>query len=162
MLGKKTAVIYFSRSGVTKGLAEKFPLEEGDRLIELIPSKPYPKSYFKTLARAKVEIEGGADVEIENGKQDLALYDRILIGFPIWFWTCPKIIVSFIRENDLRGRTIYPFCTSGGIDITEAVDEIKRNAGGATVKRGIRFKKYSEDVLREWLEEEESSTGKDR
>lgn len=153
MLGKKTAVVYFSRSGVTRGLVEKFPLEEGDRTIELIPSKPYPKSYFKTLARAKVEIEGGADVEIENGKQDLALYDRILIGFPIWFWTCPKIITSFIRENDLKGKTIYPFCTSGGIDITEAVDEIKRNAEGATVKRGRRFKKYSEAVLTEWLDQ---------
>jgi flavodoxin len=154
MLGKKTAVIYFSHTGVTKNLVEKFPLEEGDRTIEIIPSEPYPKSYFKTLARAKVEIEGGVSVEIRNGKQDLALYDRILIGFPIWFWTCPKAVISFIKENDLRGKTIYPFCTSGGIDITEAVDEIKRNATGATVMRGMRFKKrYSEDALIKWLEQ---------
>jgi flavodoxin len=153
MFGKKTAVIYFSRSGVTRSLVEKFPLEEGDRTIELIPSDPYPKSYFKTLARAKVEIEGNADVGLENGKQDLGLYDRILIGFPIWFWTCPKIIKSFLVANDLRGMTIYPFCTSGGIDITEAVDEIKRNADGATVKKGMRFRKYSEEALKKWLEQ---------
>ena len=153
MFGKKTAVIYFSRSGVTRSLVEKFPLEEGDRTIELIPSDPYPKSYFKTLVRAKVEIEGNADVGLENGKQDLGLYDRILIGFPIWFWTCPKIIKSFLTENDLRGMTIYPFCTSGGIDITEAVDEIKRNADGATVKKGMRFRKYSEEVLKKWLDQ---------
>ncbi len=153
MFGKKTAVIYFSRSGVTRSLVEKFPLEEGDRTIELIPSDPYPKSYFKTLARAKVEIEGNADVGLENGKQDLGLYDRILIGFPIWFWTCPKIIKSFLVANDLRGMTIYPFCTSGGIDITEAVDEIKRNADGATVKKGMRFRKYSEEVLKKWLDQ---------
>jgi flavodoxin len=153
MFGKKTAVIYFSRSGVTRSLVEKFPLEEGDRTIELIPSDPYPKSYFKTLARAKVEIEGNADVGLENGKQDLGLYDRILIGFPIWFWTCPKIIKSFLTENDLRGMTIYPFCNSGGIDITEAVDEIKRNADGATVKKGMRFRKYSEEALKKWLEQ---------
>jgi flavodoxin len=153
MFGKKTAVIYFSRSGVTRSLVEKFPLEEGDRTIELIPSDPYPKSYFKTLARAKVEIEGNADVGLENGKQDLGLYNRILIGFPIWFWTCPKIIKSFLTENDLRGMTIYPFCTSGGIDITEAVDEIKRNADGATVKKGMRFRKYSEEALKKWLEQ---------
>ena len=153
MFGKKTAVIYFSRSGVTRSLVEKFPLEEGDRTIELIPSDPYTKSYFKTLARAKVEIEGNADVGLENGKQDLGLYDRILIGFPIWFWTCPKIIKSFLTENDLRGMTIYPFCTSGGIDITEAVDEIKRNADGAIVKKGMRFRKYSEEVLKKWLDQ---------
>ena len=154
MLGKKTAVIYFSHTGVTKSLVEKFPLEEGDRTIELIPSDPYPKSYFKTLARAKVEIEGNADVGLENGKMDLGLYDRILLGFPIWFWTCPKIIKTFITENDLRGKTIYPFCTSGGIDITEAVDEIKRNDDGAIVKKGMRFKKkYSEKALKEWLEQ---------
>ena len=153
MFGKKTAVIYFSRSGVTRSLVEKFPLEEGDRTIELIPSDPYPKSYFKTLARAKVEIEGNADVGLENGKQDLGLYDRILIGFPIWFWTCPKIIKSFLMANDLRGMTIYPFCTSGGIDITEAVDEIKRNADGATVKKGMRFRKYSEEALKKWLDQ---------
>ena len=153
MFGKKAAVIYFSRSGVTRSLVEKFPLEEGDRTIELIPSDPYPKSYFKTLARAKVEIEGNADVGLENGKQDLGLYDRILIGFPIWFWTCPKIIKSFLVANDLRGMTIYPFCTSGGIDITEAVDEIKRNADGAIVKKGMRFRKYSEEVLKKWLDQ---------
>ena len=106
--------------------------------------RSYQEPGRKVSARGKVEIEGNADVGLENGKQDLGLYDRILIGFPIWFWTCPKIIKSFLAENDLRGMTIYPFCTSGGIDITEAVDEIKRNADGATVKKGMRFRKYSE------------------
>lgn len=153
MFGKKTAVVYFSRSGVTKSLVEKFPLEEGDRTIELIPSEPYPKSYFKTLARAKVEIEGNVSVELENGKQDLKGFDRILIGFPIWFWTCPRIISSFVEENDFKGKTIYPFCTSGGIDITEAVDEIRRKAAGATVMKGKRFKKYSEAELSKWLDQ---------
>ena len=153
MLGKKTAVIYFSRSGVTKGIVERFPLEEGDRVIELIPSVPYPKSYFKTLARAKAEIEGNVSVDLENAKQDLGNYERILIGFPIWFWTCPKAVASFISENNLKGKTIYPFCTSGGIQITEAVDEIKRTADGAIVKKGIRFKKYSEDTLLKLLEQ---------
>ena len=153
MLGKKTAVIYFSRSGVTKGIVERFPLEEGDRVIELIPSVPYPKSYFKTLARAKAEIEGNVSVDLENAKQDLALYERILIGFPIWFWTCPKAVTSFISENNLKGKTIYPFCTSGGIQIDEAVDEIKRNAEGAIVKKGKRFRKYSEEALTKWLEQ---------
>ena len=153
MLGKKTAVIYFSRSGVTKGIVERFPLEEGDRVIELIPSVPYPKSYFKTLARAKAEIEGNVSVDLENPKQDLRGFERILIGFPIWFWTCPKAVTSFISENNLKGKTIYPFCTSGGIQITEAVDEIKRTAEGAIVKKGIRFKRYSEDTLIRLLEQ---------
>ena len=153
MLGKKTAVIYFSRTGVTKGIVDKFPIEEGDRIIEIIPSVPYPKSYFKTLARAKAEIEGNVSVDLENAKQDLGNYERILIGFPIWFWTCPKAVTSFISENNLKGKTIYPFCTSGGIQITEAVDEIKRTADGAIVKKGIRFKKYSEDTLLKLLEQ---------
>ena len=153
MFGKKTAVIYFSRSGVTRGIAEQFPLEEGDRMIEIVPSVPYPKSYFKTLARAKAEIEGNVSVDLENPKQDLALYDMILIGFPIWFWTCPKAVTSFISENNLKGKTIYPFCTSGGIQIDEAVDEIKRTAEGATVKKGKRFRKYSEDALIKCLEQ---------
>lgn len=153
MFGKKTAVIYFSRSGVTKGLVEKFPLEEGDRTIELVPVVPYPKSYFKTLARAKAEIEGNVSVDLVNPKQDLSSYERILIGFPIWFWTCPKAVTSFISENNLKGKTIYPFCTSGGIQITEAADEIKRTADGAIVKRGMRFKKYSEEALSKWLDQ---------
>ena len=153
MFGKKTAVIYFSRSGVTKGLVEKFPLEEGDWTIELIPAVPYPKSYLKTLARAKAEIEGNVSVDLVNPKQDLSSYERILIGFPIWFWTCPKAVTSFISENNLKGKTIYPFCTSGGIQITEAADEIKRTADGAIVKRGMRFKKYSEEALAKWLDQ---------
>ena len=153
MFGKKTAVIYFSHTGVTKKLVEKFPLEEGDKAIELIPSVPYPKSYFKTLARAKAEIEGNVSVDLENAKQNLRDYERILIVFPIWFWTCPKAVTSFIKENNLKGKTIYPFCTSGGIDITEAVDEIKRTAEGAVVKKGKRFRKYSEEAVLEWLEQ---------
>jgi flavodoxin len=154
MLGKKTAVIYFSHTGVTKGVVEKFPLEDGDRIIEIVPSDPYPKSYFKTLARAKVEIEGDVPVDLKNPKQDLELYERILIGFPIWFWTCPKAVPSFIKENNFKGKIIYPFCTSGGIQIDEAVSEIKRAAEGATVKKGMRFKKrFSEDALKKWLEQ---------
>ena len=153
MFGKKTAVIYFSHTGVTKSLVEKFPLEEGDRTIELIPSAPYPKSYFKTLARAKAEIEGNVSVDLEHPKQDLKGYDQILIGFPIWFWTCPKAVTSFLSENNVKGLTIYPFCTSGGIQIDEAVDEIRRNAEGAVVKKGMRFKKYSEDALAKWLDQ---------
>ena len=153
MFGKKTAVIYFSHTGVTKSLVEKFPLEEGDKTIELIPSVPYPKSYFKTLARAKAEIEGNVSVDLENAKQNLKEYERILIGFPIWFWTCPKAVTSYLSENNLKGKTIYPFCTSGGIQITEAVDEIKRTVDGATVKKGKRFKRYSEEDLEKWLDQ---------
>ena len=154
MFGKKTAVIYFSYSGVTRSLVEKFPVEEGDRVIEIIPSVPYPNSQMKTLARAKAEIEGNVSVDLENAKQDLKPYDQILVGFPIWFWTCPKAVTSFLSENDTRGLTIYPFCTSGGIQIDEAVAEIRRAAEGANVKQGMRFKKrYSEDTLRKWLEQ---------
>ena len=79
-------------------------------------------------------------MDLENAKQNLKEYERILIGFPIWFWTCPKAVTSFINENNLKGKTIYPFCTSGGIQITEAVDEIKRNVDGATVKKGKSFR----------------------
>lgn len=151
MLGKKTAVIYFSHTGVTKELVGKFPVEDGDKVIELIPSAPYPKSYFKTLARAKGEIEGNVSVDLENPKQELREYEQILIGFPIWFWTCPKAVTSFLNENDVRGMDIYPFCTSGGIQIDEAVAEIRRAAKGANVKKGMRFKKYSESALTDWL-----------
>lgn len=153
MFGKKTAVIFFSRSGITKDLAEKFPIEDGDKMLQIIPSVPYPRSYFKTLARAKAEIEGNVSVDLDNPKQDFGDYERILIGFPIWFWTCPKAVTSFIAENDMRGKTIYPFCTSGGIDISEAADEIKRSADGATVKKGKRFKRYSEEDLKKWLDQ---------
>ena len=153
MFGKKTAVIFFSRSGITKDLAEKFPIEDGDKMLQIIPSVPYPRSYFKTLARAKAEIEGNVSVDLDNPKQDFGDYERILIGFPIWFWTCPKAVTSFIAENDMRGKTIYPFCTSGGIDISEAADEIERSADGATVKKGKRFKRYSEEDLKKWLDQ---------
>ena len=154
MFGKKTAVIYFSHTGVTKTLVEKFPLEDGDCTIELIPSVPYPKSYFKTLARAKAEIEGNVSVDLDNPKHNFRDYDRILVGFPIWFWTCPKAIPSYLSENNLKGKTIYPFCTSGGIQIGEAESEIRRNAEGATIKKGKRFKKYSEEALEEWLDQQ--------
>ena len=156
MLGKKTAVIYFSHTGVTRELVGKFPVEEGDRIIEIVPSVPYPKSFFKTLARAKAEIEGNVPVDLENGKADLANYDRILIGFPIWWGDKPMPVYTFIDSYDFKDKNIIPFCTHEGSGFcgTQGMDKT-----GAKILKGLAIyghvaqndRGQAEKQVAEWL-----------
>ena len=153
----KKLVAYFSASGVTANAAKALASAANASIYEIKPKIPYTNAdldWRNSKSRSSVEMKDKTSrPQLADNNANIAVYDTIFIGFPIWFWTCPKAVTSFISENNLKGKTIYPFCTSGGIQIDEAVDEIKRTAEGATVKKGKRFRKYSEDALIKWLEQ---------
>ena len=153
----KKLVAYFSASGVTANAAKALASAANASIYEIKPKIPYTNAdldWRNSKSRSSLEMKDKTSrPQLADNNANIAVYDTIFIGFPIWFWTCPKAVTSFISENNLKGKTIYPFCTSGGIQIDEAVDEIKRTAEGATVKKGKRFRKYSEDALIKWLEQ---------
>ena len=53
----------------------------------------------------------------------MALYDTIYLGYPIWWGTNPKIILTLLDTYDFTNKTIIPFCTSGSSDISESVKD---------------------------------------
>lgn len=110
---KKTLIAYFSRTGITKKLAQNVAAETGADLFAIEPVKAYSSSYVLCVAQAKIENLKHARPEIKEQPQNSASYDTIVIMFPIWWFTCPNIILSFLEANDFAGKKIIPVCTYG-------------------------------------------------
>ena len=84
---------------------------------------------------------------IKNIKQ----YDTILLGFPIWHGKEPMLVRTFLEKHNLSGKTILPFCTSGGSGISGSMSGIRKYAKGAGVMQGKDLSGLSQADLREWL-----------
>jgi len=81
-------------------------------------------------------------------------YRTIYIGYPIWWGEVPRILDTFVESCDFDGRTIIPFCTSGGSGIGRSGKNLEENAGCGTWLEGERFSgKVSEDELASWIED---------
>ncbi len=111
---KKILVAYFSWSGTTRNAAKKIADTMNGELFEIVPAKPYSKSYGMTAMKALIERMCGARPRIRNKVQDIGRFEKIVIGFPIWWYCCPMIICSFLKQYDFAGKAVYTFCTHGG------------------------------------------------
>lgn len=109
----KTLIAYFSRTGITKKLAEKVAHKTGADLFAIEPVKKYSGNYLLCVAEAKMENLKKARPAIQSKPPKLADYDTVVVMFPIWWFTCPNIILTFLEENDLAGKRIIPVCTYG-------------------------------------------------
>ena len=126
----KMLVAYFSATGTTKQKAEHLAQEKGADLYEIEPKVKYTKEDLDWMnAKARSSQEGKDEQirpELKEEKLDLDGYDEIYLGFPIWQYRAPNIIYSFIEHNDLEGKTIHLFMTSGGSSITNAQKQLKK------------------------------------
>lgn len=110
---KKTLIAYFSRTGITQKLAQETAAQTGADLFAIQPVKSYSTSYIVCIGQAKIENIKKARPAIQSKPQNLEAYDTIVIMFPIWWFSCPNIILTFLDENDLQDKTIIPVCTYG-------------------------------------------------
>lgn len=128
---KKTLIAYFTRTGITKKLAEDTAKQTGADLFAIEPVKEYSSSYLICVGQAKIENLQNARPAIKAKPQNLQDYDTIVVMFPIWWFTCPNIILTFLEENDLSGKTIIPVCTygsSGKGSSEKAMTKVCKNA----------------------------------
>ena len=109
----KTLIAYFSRTGITKALARAVSVKTGSELIAINPAKTYSSSYLVAIGQAKMEHLKNERPLIMGKPHNLESFDNIVIMFPIWWFTCPNIILSFLEENRLTGTNIIPVCTYG-------------------------------------------------
>lgn len=84
---------------------------------------------------------------------DLSAYDTVIIGYPIWWGTMPRIINTFLDTYDLSGKTVLPFCTSGGSGVSSSVSDIRSAEPGANVKDGLRVSGANDRNLEGWLQD---------
>lgn len=139
-----TAVIFFSATGNTRGLAATAAVALGADKYEILPAKPYAREdldHYNENCRVNVEQKDKAlRPEIKDLNIDITPYKTIVIAYPIWGAEEPRIIDTFIESYDFSGKTIVPLCTSGGNDIQQSVENIKKLIKGTpVVKDGKRL-----------------------
>ena len=110
--GKKVLVAYFSWSGNTKYAAQYIAKKLGADEFEIITEKAYPTEYQPCTEVAKTEKEANARPTIKGKVENMEQYDVVFIGAPVWWYTGPMAIYTFMEQYDLKGKTVIPFCTA--------------------------------------------------
>ncbi len=151
----KALVTYFSASGVTAKLAKRLAEAVGADLFEIKPETPYTNAdlnWQNSQSRSSVEMNDRASrPAIAEKVADMARYDVVFVGFPVWWYREPSIIDTFMEAYDFSGKTVVPFATSGMSGIGDSGKNIQALAPGAKVDAGKRFDaNASEKELADW------------
>ena len=138
-------VAYFSTSGKTEAEAKKIAEREDADIFVIQPEEPYTSAdldWQERGCRANNEMENKSNrVALAAVCEDIAKYDEIYLGFPLWWGYAPRIINTFLESADFTGKKIIPFVTSGGSEYTQNTsDDLKACAPGAIFEEGIRIK----------------------
>ena len=149
-------IAYFSATGTTKGVAERIASVTGGDLYEIQAADPYTEddlNYNDDNSRSTKE-QNDKSVRPEIGSEEISLegYTTIYLGFPIWWGEEPRIMDTFVESYDFDGKTIIPFCTSGGSGIGRSGQNLADLAGKGNWLKGARFDGgTSEEELRSWI-----------
>lgn len=152
----KILVSYFSASGVTKRVAMRLAeVLKGD-LFEIKPEKPYSSSdlnWNDQNSRSTKEMNDKiCRPKIIDKVSNIAEYDIVLIGFPVWWYTAPRIINTFIEENNLEGKKVYVFVTSGGSSVDGSLTDLKKAYSMINFISGKRLTGYEDnDEYIDWV-----------
>ena len=153
---QKILVAYFSATGTTEGVAEQIAEGLSCDLYEITPQDPYTDAdlnYSDTNSRTtSVMNDENARPAISGAVSDMAQYDVVFLGYPIWWGEAPRIISTFLESYDFTDKTIVPFCTSGSSGISSSVSALKPLTSGATWLEGRRFGGgVSDETVMEWV-----------
>ena len=153
----KTLVAFFSASGVTRQVAQKLAAAAQADLYEIKPAVPYTQAdlnWRDKSSRSSVEMQNLAiRPQLADTDAKIEQYDRILLGYPIWWYMAPTIINTFLESYDFSGKSIILFATSGGSGFGKSVKELSPSCPNATI-REVRMLNGnpSEQELRQWVE----------
>lgn len=152
----KTLVAYFSASGVTKGVALKLAEVAGADLHEITPEKRYTDAdldWHNKQSRSSLEMaDKNSRPAITDKLENMADYDVIYVGFPIWWYTAPTIINTFMESYDFKGKTVIPFATSGGSTIEQACKDLKAIYPDVNWKDGKLLNNATATDLQKWVD----------
>lgn len=153
----KKLVAYFSASGVTAKLAKRLADAVDADIFEIKPEKPYTTAdldWTNKKSRSSVEMSDKSFRPAVAEKLDnIADYDTIYVGFPIWWYVAPTIINTFLEQYDLTGITIIPFATSGTSLMGKTNSELAPSCKGAILKEGKRFEANADETeLKNWAD----------
>lgn len=153
----KKLVAYFSASGVTEKLAKRLANVVDADIFEIKPEKPYTAAdldWTNKKSRSSVEMSDKSfRPAIAEKLDNIAEYDTIYVGFPIWWYVAPTIINTFLEQHELTGKTIIPFATSGTSLMGKTNSELAPSCRGAILKEGKRFDATADEAeLKKWAD----------
>ena len=154
--GTKVLVVYFSATNTTEGVAEHIANGLNADIYEIVPEDPYTDAdlnYNDNNSRTTIEMnDPNARPAISGSVENMEQYDIIFVGYPIWWGEAPRIVSTFMESYDFSGKTIVPFCTSGGSGIGSSASNLERLTSGATWLDGRRLNgSDSQDTVMEWV-----------
>ncbi len=153
----KILVAYFSCSGVTAKAARALAEVTGADLYEIRPKVPYSSAdlnWNNPSSRSSVEMNNpSARPELAGELPNLAEYDSVFIGFPIWWYVAPRIINTFLERCDFSGKIIIPFATSGGSGLGKAEEKLRGSCAASAVWRPGKLLNsgVTKDTLTAWV-----------
>ena len=153
----KTLVAFFSASGTTARVAKDLAEAVGADLFEIEPEAPYTAgdlNWNNRQSRSSIEMnDESCRPAISGNVADMAQYDAVFVGFPVWWYVEPRIIDTFLEAYDFAGKTIVPFATSGGSGLGKAPQRMQALVPGAKVLSGGLLNGHpSKAELAEWAE----------
>ena len=154
--GNKVLVAYFSATGTTEGVAEHIANGLNADIYEIVPEEPYTDAdlnYNDSNSRSTIEMnDKAARPAISGSVGKMEQYDIVFIGYPIWWGEAPRIVSTFVESYDFSGKTVVPFCTSGGSGVGSSATNLEQLTSGATWMEGHRLNgSDSQDTVMEWV-----------
>ena len=153
----KILVAYFSATGTTARAAERLADVSGGDLYVIAPVQPYTSAdldWKDKQSRSSVEMnDPKARPALKGKRENIADYDVVFIGYPIWWNLAPRIINTFIESHDLKGKAVIPFATSGGSTLAGSAASLKKTYPALNWREGRLLNRADEKVIRAWIDE---------
>jgi flavodoxin len=138
--GKNILIVYLSRTNNTKAVAQIINEQVGGTLVALELQKPYPANYKATVDQVAKENETEYLPPLKTKIDDIQKYDIVFVGFPTWGMQLPPPMKSFLRGNNLSGKTVIPFNTNAGYGIGSTFQTVKELCPESKVLQGFEVK----------------------
>ena len=155
----RSIICYFSASGTTAKAAQRIADLTGFPVYEIVPAEIYTEAdldWRDSLSRSSVEMRDfSIRPALKDSVTDLAGYSVVFLGYPNWWNTHPTIINTFIESNDLKGKTIVPFMTSGGSNIINSEQKLREQYPDLTFGKGLLMNNVTDEDIEKWVKENE-------
>ncbi len=151
----KAIVCYFSATGTTERAAQRIAALTGAATHQIAPAEPYSAAdldWRDSLSRCYVEMHNPQSrPALKDSVTDMSEYSVVFIGYPNWWNTHPTIINTFIESNNLQGKTIVPFMTSGGSTISNSEKELRQAYPSLKFADGLLMNDVSDEEIKSWI-----------
>lgn len=132
----KALVLFYSQTSNTKAVAQEIASKLGADMEEIVPVELYDGDFQATIERGKKELDEGNYPKIQPLKANVADYDVVFIGYPVWFGTYAPPIFTFLAQVDLSGKKVVPFCTFGSGGLESSVKDLAEAEPNAEILPG--------------------------